>query len=239
LQTNASDLQTNASDLQTNASDLQTNASDLQTNASDLQTNASDLQTNNGHISKWDHTRESEFTKILMSKSIRYCYKDTSYADPDKGTYMQFHNGLQFDLTDSKTPLPHPELIRGGGKVMIRDEGKVMISNHPTTSYAGPDRTKGIYWHMSNEPQISPRWNLKRGTDTLAPLSLTAQHSSTANHPRQSAPSAKQNRTAIGSNSELGPKSGIDVLTADFGTRILPDSKFNELYSIINSDTHF
>jgi hypothetical protein len=31
---------------------------------------ASDLQTNNSHISKWDQARESELTKILMSKSI-------------------------------------------------------------------------------------------------------------------------------------------------------------------------
>jgi hypothetical protein len=202
--------------------------------------NASDLQANNGHISKWDQARESELTKILMSKSIRYCYQDTSYADPDKGIYMQFHNGLQINLTDSKTPLPHPELIRGGGKVMIRDEGKVMISDHPTTSYAGPDLTKGVHWQMSKEPQITPRWNLKRGTKTLAPLALTAQHVSTASHPRQSAPSAKQDHIAIGSSSELGPKSRhIDALTTDFATRIIPESKFNELYSIINSDSHF
>ena len=33
--------------------------------------NASDLQTNNGYISKWDQARESELTRILMSKSIR------------------------------------------------------------------------------------------------------------------------------------------------------------------------
>jgi hypothetical protein len=46
---------------------------------------ASDLQTNNGYISKWDQARESELTRILMSKSIRYCYQDTSYTDPDKG----------------------------------------------------------------------------------------------------------------------------------------------------------
>jgi hypothetical protein len=63
--------------------------------------NASDLQTNNGHISKWEQARESEFTKILMSKSIRYCYQDTSYADPDKGIHLQMHNGLQFNLTNS------------------------------------------------------------------------------------------------------------------------------------------
>jgi hypothetical protein len=47
--------------------------------------NALVLQTNNGHISKWDQARKSELTRILMSKSIRYCYQDTSYADPDKG----------------------------------------------------------------------------------------------------------------------------------------------------------
>jgi hypothetical protein len=63
--------------------------------------NASDLQTNNGHISKWDPARESELTRILMSKSIRYCHQDISYADPDKGIHVQIHNGLQFNLTDS------------------------------------------------------------------------------------------------------------------------------------------
>jgi hypothetical protein len=114
---------------------------------------------------------------------------------------------------------------------MIRDEGKVTISDHPTASYAGPDRTKGVYLQMSDEPQISPRWNLKRGTKTLAPLALTAQAQSTASHPWQSAaPSAKQNHIAIGSNSELGHKSRhIDVLTTDFATQIIPESKFNEL----------
>ncbi len=69
--------------------------------------NASDLQTNNDHISKWEQARESEFTtkilmsKILMSKSIRYGYQDTSYADPDKSIHLQMHNELQFNWTNS------------------------------------------------------------------------------------------------------------------------------------------
>jgi hypothetical protein len=124
--------------------------------------NASDLLTNIGHISKWDQARESELTKILMSKSIRYCYQDTSYADPDKGIHMQFHNGLQFDLTDFKTQLQHPELIRVGEKVMIRVGGKVMKNDHPTTSYAGPDLTKSVHRQMDTAPQISFPWNSKR-----------------------------------------------------------------------------
>ncbi len=62
--------------------------------------NASVLQTDNGHISKWDQARKSELTRILMSKSIRYCYQDTSYADPDKGTHVQFN------LTDSNITAP-------------------------------------------------------------------------------------------------------------------------------------
>jgi hypothetical protein len=64
--------------------------------------NASALQTNNGHISKWDQARESELTKILMSKSIRYCYQDTSYADPDNGIHVQFN------LTNSNITAPFP-----------------------------------------------------------------------------------------------------------------------------------
>ena len=64
--------------------------------------NASVLQTNNDHISKWDQARESELTKILMSKSIRYCYQDTSYADPDNGIHVQFN------LTNSNITAPFP-----------------------------------------------------------------------------------------------------------------------------------
>ena len=64
--------------------------------------NASVLQTNNGHISRWDQARESELARILMSKSIRYCYQDTSYADPDKGIHVQFN------LTDSNITAPFP-----------------------------------------------------------------------------------------------------------------------------------
>jgi hypothetical protein len=130
-------------------------------------------------------------------------------------------------------------LIRVGEKVMIRDGGKVMKNDHPTTPYADPDLTKDVHRQMDTAPQNSLPWNLKRGTGTLAPFSLTAQHSSTTNHPRKSAPSAKQDCTAIRSNSELGPKSEIDVPTADFATRIIPEPKFNELYSIIKRDIHF
>ncbi len=50
--------------------------------------------------SKLDQARESELTRILMSKSIRYCYQDTSYADPDNGIHVQFN------LTDSNITTP-------------------------------------------------------------------------------------------------------------------------------------
>jgi hypothetical protein len=67
--------------------------------------NAPDLQTNEDHISKWEQARESEFRRVLMSKSIRYCYQDTSYADPDrtKSIYLQIDNGLQISLMNSNS----------------------------------------------------------------------------------------------------------------------------------------
>ncbi len=69
--------------------------------------NAPDSQTNEDHISRWAHqARESEFGRILMSNSIRYCYQDISHADPD----LQMDNGLQINLTNSNIkalcPLP-------------------------------------------------------------------------------------------------------------------------------------
>jgi hypothetical protein len=65
--------------------------------------NAPDLQTNEDHISRWEQARENEFGRILMSNSIRYCYQDTSHADPDrtKRIYMQMDNGLHINLTNS------------------------------------------------------------------------------------------------------------------------------------------
>ena len=47
--------------------------------------------------------RDSEFERILMSKSVHHCYQDDSYVDPDctRSIYTQMDNGLQINLTNS------------------------------------------------------------------------------------------------------------------------------------------
>jgi hypothetical protein len=121
--------------------------------------NTTDLLINEGHISKWKQARDSELTRIMMTKSIRYSYQDTSHVDlahtkghtADLETSRTLLNCLisinakwtTIDLTDFYLgiPLPHPEYIR------------IPIS-------------------MTH---ISPPWNLKWGTTNLASLALTAQ----------------------------------------------------------------
>jgi hypothetical protein len=91
--------------------------------------NASVLQTNNGHISKWDQARESELARILMSKSIRYYYQDTSYADPDKGIHVQFN------LTDSNITAPFP--THGNNTTTVSHPQPPVPSDHNDWSAIG------------------------------------------------------------------------------------------------------
>jgi hypothetical protein len=111
--------------------------------------NVSVLQTNNGHISKWDQARKSELTRILMSKSIRYCYQDTSYADPDKGIHVQFN------LTDSNITAPFP--THGDNTTTVSHPQPPVPSDHndwPAIGFStelGPkNRIIAVHFHEAN-----------------------------------------------------------------------------------------
>ncbi len=111
--------------------------------------NASVLQTNNGHISKWDQARESELTRILMTKSIRYCYQDTSYADHDKGIHVRFN------LTDSNITAPFP--THGNNTATVSHPQPPVPSDHndwPAIGFStglGPkNRIIDVHFHEAN-----------------------------------------------------------------------------------------
>jgi hypothetical protein len=128
-------------------------------------------------------------------------------------------------------------------------------------SHIDPERTKGIYLQMDNEPQINStnsngkllnKTEINRLLDTMtqSPISTPVRHYVKQldfrskrlyqmRKRRHTAPeSSIQMETTV--NPGHAPSNTIEHFhEADFYTRAIPEARYNELQNTINDDTHF
>jgi hypothetical protein len=122
---------------------------------------------------------------------------------------------------------------------------RILMSNsilycYQDASHVDPNRTKSIYLHMDNGPQINP--TNSNITTLLCPISKT--NTKTVSYPQPSVPSSNNDRTAIGFNPNHAPKNRyrhIDMHSheADFYSRAISEARYNELHNTINEDNYF
>ena len=120
-------------------------------------------------------------------------YQDTSHVD------LAHTKGHTADLETSRTLL----------NCMISENAK-WTTIDLTDFYLGTPLPHPEYISIPiSMTQISPRWNLKRGTTNLASLALTAQclipgkNASTVSHPQQSVPSIAKTKGALIDNQRV------------------------------------